>query len=76
MVLLIRFMEPIVYGDYPKIMNDLVNERLTSFTEEEKNLINGSFDFIGVNYYTIRYGKNAPASQAEPLSYHSDFLAP
>uniref|UniRef100_UPI0005C800A9 beta-glucosidase 24-like n=1 Tax=Fragaria vesca subsp. vesca TaxID=101020 RepID=UPI0005C800A9 len=75
MVLLIRFMEPIVYGDYPKIMRDLVNERRTSFTEEEKNLIKGSFDFIGVNYYTTRYGKNAPASQAEPLSYHSDSLA-
>lgn len=30
-------MEPIVYGDYPKSMIDLVKERLPRFTEEEKN---------------------------------------
>ncbi|PRQ17020.1 putative beta-glucosidase [Rosa chinensis] len=69
------FMEPIVFGDYPKIMRDLVKERLPLFTEEEKKLIKGSFDFIGINYYTTRYGKNVPASQAEPLSYHNDALA-
>lgn len=68
-------MEPIVYGDYPKSMIDLVKERLPHFTEEEKKLVKGSFDFIGINYYTTRYGKNIPASQAEPICYHNDALA-
>ncbi|XP_004301037.1 PREDICTED: beta-glucosidase 27-like [Fragaria vesca subsp. vesca] len=52
------------YGDYPKVMRHLVKERLPCFTEEEKSLVKGSFDFIGINYYTTRYGKNDPASQA------------
>ncbi|KAK9926669.1 hypothetical protein M0R45_023884 [Rubus argutus] len=69
------FMEPIVYGDYPKSMIDLVKERLPRFTEEEKKLVKGSFDFIGINYYTTRYGKNVPASPAEPICYHNDALA-
>lgn len=68
-------MEPIVYGDYPKSMIDLVKERLPRFTEEEKKLVKGSFDFIGINYYTTRYGKNVPASQSEPICYHNDALA-
>ncbi|KAB2612837.1 hypothetical protein D8674_035153 [Pyrus ussuriensis x Pyrus communis] len=53
----IRLVEPLVYGDYPKSMRDLVKDRLPSFTNEEKNLVKGSFDFIGINYYTSIYAK-------------------
>uniref|UniRef100_A0A803P8B3 Uncharacterized protein n=1 Tax=Cannabis sativa TaxID=3483 RepID=A0A803P8B3_CANSA len=48
-------LEPLIYGDYPKVMREYVGERLPSFTLEEKNLVKGSLDFIGVNYYTSRY---------------------
>ena len=50
-----RFMEPLVFGDYPFIMKALIRDGFPEFTEAEKSLVKGSFDFIGVNYYTSRY---------------------
>ncbi|OVA17552.1 Glycoside hydrolase [Macleaya cordata] len=54
------FMEPLVYGDYPFIMRALVRDNLPTFTDEEKEMVKGSYDFIGVNYYTSRYAKDIP----------------
>ncbi|XP_062118343.1 beta-glucosidase 24-like [Humulus lupulus] len=48
-------LEPLTHGDYPKVMREYVGERLPTFTLEERNLVKGSLDFIGVNYYTSRY---------------------
>ncbi|XP_048440049.1 beta-glucosidase 24-like [Pyrus x bretschneideri] len=69
------YVEPLVYGDYPKSMRDLVRDRLPSFTKDEKNLIKGSFDFIGINYYTSIYAKNSPPSPQKPICYSTDSLA-
>ncbi|KAK9203291.1 hypothetical protein WN943_013545 [Citrus x changshan-huyou] len=52
------FMEPLVYGDFPKTMRQIVKDRLPRWSDEEKNLVKGCFDFIGVNYYTTRKGAN------------------
>ncbi|KAM3713356.1 hypothetical protein ACJW31_01G249000 [Castanea mollissima] len=49
------FMEPLVFGDYPFTMKALVRDGLPEFTEAEKDLVKGSFDFIGINYYTSKY---------------------
>lgn len=68
-----RFMEPLVRGEYPLSMRRLVKDRLPVFTEREKKMVKGSFDFIGVNYYTSSYVKNIPINpQAEPVSYLAD----
>ncbi|KAI3944825.1 hypothetical protein MKW92_051922 [Papaver armeniacum] len=45
------FMEPLVYGDYPFIMRAL---------RKKLEMVKGSYDFIGVNYYTARYAKDIP----------------
>ncbi|KAK1564341.1 hypothetical protein Q3G72_001094 [Acer saccharum] len=67
------FMEPLVYGDYPRIMREIVKDRLPTFSAEEKKLIQGSFDFIGINYYTSRYAKNIPIDlRATPISFSVD----
>ncbi|XP_030494615.2 beta-glucosidase 12-like [Cannabis sativa] len=67
------YLEPLIFGDYPQIMRDYVQERLPIFTIEEKRLIRGSLDFIGVNYYTSRYAyKSQPV---EPKHYIGDSLA-
>ncbi|XWS47831.1 hypothetical protein CRYUN_Cryun13aG0018800 [Craigia yunnanensis] len=67
------FMEPLVRGDYPISMRRLVKDRLPVFTAEERKLVKGSFDFIGINYYTSRYAKHIPINpQAAPVSYLVD----
>ena len=69
-----RFMEPLTNGEYPKTMQSLVGKRLPKFSANEIKLLRGSFDFIGLNYYTSYYATNAPElSEARP-SYLTDSL--
>lgn len=70
----IRYMEPLVYGDYPKSMRKLVKDRLPTFSNEEKKMIKGSFDFIGINYYTTRYAKSLPIDLSAPPALNSGFF--
>ncbi|KAK4843877.1 hypothetical protein QYF36_013827 [Acer negundo] len=67
------FVEPLVFGDYPGIMREIVKDRLPTFSAKEKNLIKGSFNFIGLNYYTSRYAKSIPINlHATPIRYTAD----
>ncbi|XP_059655141.1 beta-glucosidase 24-like [Cornus florida] len=50
------YMDPLCYGDYPAAMKEWVHG-LPEFSEEEKKLVKGAYDFIGVNYYTSRYAR-------------------
>ncbi|KAM6568148.1 hypothetical protein CsatB_016133 [Cannabis sativa] len=67
------FMEPLVYGHYPKSMIRKVKNRLPKFTLKQKKLVQGSFDFIGINYYTSRFAKSKPPSF--PTRFTTDALA-
>ncbi|XP_012574250.2 cyanogenic beta-glucosidase-like [Cicer arietinum] len=68
------FMDPLTRGDYPKSMRILVKERLPKFTKEQAKLVNGSFDFIGINYYSSNYASNAPHLSNANKSYMTDSL--
>ena len=57
-----RFMDPITNGDYPRNMHDFVGGRLPEFTAEESKMLKGSYDFIGINYYTTYYAQNIDAN--------------
>lgn len=47
------FADPIYgSGDYPPCMRAQLGSRLPTFTREEKNIVNGSSDFYGMNSYT------------------------
>ncbi|KAK9886226.1 hypothetical protein WA026_015745 [Henosepilachna vigintioctopunctata] len=56
------YLNPIILGNYPPIMIEKVDKhskeegrttsRLPKFTEEEIEMIKGTFDFLGVNHYT------------------------
>lgn len=72
---IIRYVEPLVYGDYPKIMRELVKERLPEFSEEEKSLLNGSVDFIGMNYYVSSYAQSMKEPPSGILHHAVDSLA-
>ncbi|KAH1075377.1 hypothetical protein J1N35_027705 [Gossypium stocksii] len=56
------FMDPVMYGEYPKSMQSMVGNRLSKFTEAESKLLKGSIDFLGANYYTTNYAENGPSN--------------
>ncbi|XP_039133069.1 furostanol glycoside 26-O-beta-glucosidase-like [Dioscorea cayenensis subsp. rotundata] len=69
------YLEPLMHGDYPFNMRVIVGDRLPTFSEEEADMIKGSYDFIGINYYTARYAREIRYSQAPPSLYMDDSYA-
>ncbi|KAK1266614.1 Beta-glucosidase 12 [Acorus gramineus] len=69
------FMDPITRGDYPLSMKSLVGLRLPKFTPKQSTMLKGSFDFIGLNYYTTNYVTAIPISANLPISYDTDSRA-
>jgi len=53
-------MEPLTKGEYPKSMRSMLGNRLPEFTREESRQLKGSFDFLGLNYYSSFYAAHAP----------------
>lgn len=53
-----RFLDPLVFGDYPPEMRRLLGERLPSFSPEDRRKLNYSLDFIGINHYTSLYARD------------------
>ncbi|KAL5727211.1 beta-glucosidase [Ranunculus cassubicifolius] len=62
-------MDPLVHGDYPKSMRSICGNRLPRFTKEQSYMVKGSYDFIGLNYYTARFVVNNVQSEDVPESY-------
>jgi beta-glucosidase len=56
-------------------MRKLVGNRLPKFTKEQSKLVKGSFDFIGINYYTANYADNLPPPNGLKNSYNTDAQA-
>ncbi|XP_043690847.1 beta-glucosidase 12-like [Telopea speciosissima] len=69
------FMQPLAYGHYPKSMRSLLGNRLPEFSKEQSVMVKGSFDFLGLNYYTANYAANSPYSNSVNKSYFTDFHA-
>ncbi|PRQ35255.1 putative beta-glucosidase [Rosa chinensis] len=70
------YMDPLTNGDYPKSMRSLVGDRLPKFKKEQSKLLKGSFDFIGLNYYTSSYVSDTPQLvKVANASYMTDSLA-
>ncbi|XP_062113405.1 beta-glucosidase 12-like isoform X2 [Humulus lupulus] len=67
------FMEPLKSGNYPSVMVKYVQERLPKFTKEESSMVKGSFDFIGLNYYSAKYAENATCSDELGLRFSTDY---
>ncbi|KAM1276190.1 hypothetical protein ACFX2J_028488 [Malus domestica] len=65
-------MDPITTGDYPRSMRTYVGSRLPQFTKERSDSLNGSYDFIGINYYSARYASNPLENSSDPENYIND----
>ncbi|KAH9321394.1 hypothetical protein KI387_016033, partial [Taxus chinensis] len=61
------FLDPIVFGEYPSIMRKLVGKRMPKITEDLRHKLRGSFDFIGLNYYSAFYTKDASYFMNSPI---------
>lgn len=68
-------MNPLTYGDYPESQKTIVGKRLPKFTPEESKKLKGSIDFLGLNYYTSNYARDAPELNKKNPSYLTDSLA-
>ncbi|KAL0338768.1 UNVERIFIED_CONTAM: Oleuropein beta-glucosidase [Sesamum angustifolium] len=66
------FVAPIVTGDYPPVMRDRVGNRLPKFTPNEVKLVKGSYDFLGINYYTTNWAAYKPTPPGTPPTYYTD----
>ncbi|XP_050371137.1 beta-glucosidase 11-like [Argentina anserina] len=53
---------PLVYGDYPRVMKKNAGSRIPTFTSAESAQVQGSFDFIGLNYYVTLYAEDFSAA--------------
>ncbi|KAJ7981703.1 Beta-glucosidase [Quillaja saponaria] len=60
-------LDPLVFGDYPLEMHQILGSRLPSFTPKEKSLIKGSIDFIAINHYSTSYVKDCFHSDCFPF---------
>ncbi|OWM63734.1 hypothetical protein CDL15_Pgr005996 [Punica granatum] len=65
-------LDPITFGHYPKSMRHLVGTRLPNFTAAESEILRGSYDYLGINYYTARYVDESTSYGTTDLSYTTD----
>ncbi|KAK4285544.1 hypothetical protein QN277_002231 [Acacia crassicarpa] len=65
------FLEPLHSGAYPAVMVEKVGARLPKFSRNESLMLKGSFDFVGLNYYTSKYAADTPC-QHENQTYSTD----
>uniref|UniRef100_A0A7N0UW30 Beta-glucosidase n=2 Tax=Kalanchoe fedtschenkoi TaxID=63787 RepID=A0A7N0UW30_KALFE len=66
------FLHPLIYGKYPRIMQESVKERLPKFTDEQTELVMGSIDFLGINQYTSSYSSTPYKQSTNISSYKND----
>ncbi|KAK3925415.1 Vicianin hydrolase [Frankliniella fusca] len=63
-----QVLAPVVHGDFPQVLKNELKHKLTEFTEEEKQLIRGTTDFIGFNvYYSIEASYKDPAAPSPTI---------
>ncbi|CAH8388480.1 unnamed protein product [Eruca vesicaria subsp. sativa] len=60
------FLDPVVFGRYPKEMKDILGEDLPKFTKDDLKSSKNGLDFIGINQYTSRYAKDCLHTTCEP----------
>ncbi|KAF2319365.1 hypothetical protein GH714_015158 [Hevea brasiliensis] len=66
------WMDPMTYGTYPRTVRDLVGDRLPKFTDAESKFLRGSYDFLGLQYYTSYYAKPNAIVDPNRIRYKTD----
>lgn len=71
--LFFRFLHPLVYGEYPKTMQEIVGERLPKFSKSEVEDLKKSYDFVGINHYTSFYMYDPKQPKSNVTGYQQDW---
>ncbi|XP_068663041.1 beta-glucosidase 18-like [Aristolochia californica] len=70
------FLDPIVHGDYPPEMRQILGSRLPTFSTEDRRKLHYKLDFIGINHYSTQYVKDCMFSPCNSGgAYYEDPLA-
>ncbi|XAR65624.1 Beta-glucosidase [Bertholletia excelsa] len=59
------FLDPIIYGRYPKEMREILGSSLPVFSKSDLVKLKQGVDFIGINHYTSFYIKDCMFSKCE-----------
>ena len=54
------YTDPLFTGEYPEMMRSRLGKSLPEFSAEEKEMLIGSADFLGLNHYTSSYVSGHP----------------
>jgi beta-glucosidase len=61
-----RFLDPIIFGNYPAEMREMLGPNLPEFTLQQKKKLKATkLDFIGLSHYTTLYMKDCIFSPCE-----------
>ncbi|XP_058094669.1 beta-glucosidase 18-like isoform X6 [Magnolia sinica] len=52
------FLDPIIYGDYPPEMRQILGLRLPTFSPNDRRKLQNKLDFIGINHYSSLYAQD------------------
>ncbi|KAL8141361.1 hypothetical protein V2J09_007382 [Rumex salicifolius] len=69
--MLVMILDPLVHGKYPLEMRQLLKNDLPEFKKEERRLVKGSIDFLGINHYSTLYAMDCLHSPCD-----SEFSSP
>ncbi|GAB4830906.1 hypothetical protein Ancab_004934 [Ancistrocladus abbreviatus] len=59
------FLDPIIFGDYPAEMRNILGSNLPLFSREERKKLKRALDFIGINHFTSFYVKDCIFSKCQ-----------
>lgn len=62
------------YGYYPQSMISSVGYRLPKFTKQQSISLKGSYDFLGVNYYSTYFAESIPPTSTN-MTFYTDMQA-
>lgn len=68
-------LDPIIFGDYPSEMRQIVGSNLPTFSYEDKRKLRYKLDFIGVNHYSTLYVRDCLYSACDKLDYNGNAFA-
>ncbi|KAK9123198.1 hypothetical protein Sjap_012800 [Stephania japonica] len=67
-------MDPLFFGEYPKSIQSVIDDRLKNVIDvSQLKRVNGTLDFLGLNYYTTYHVKNLLVNpNIDPPSFATD----